>query len=1072
VSRYLAALVALANSHSLPAGDPDPVVVGEWPGYATGRAQRVAVSDHYAYVVVGGGFTSSGLQVVDIADPARPQRVRVCESGAFESDVSVSGHYAYVTGAWPEGTLWRSGLRVLDVSHPANPWLVGKCANGDDGAECVLVSGAYAYVTGICWEGGVGFYSLQVFDVADPTEPKRVGLCRTGGHPATHLAASGHYAYLACGEGGLQVIDVSDPVNPQRLGSWSSGGSANWVAVSGNRAFLGEWAVSHGANDLRGGGLQIIDISDPARPQWVGACNRGESTRCVAVSGDRAYVGTSDAGLKVIDVSDPTNPHQIGGCDTQEASGIAVSGSYAYVADAYAGLQVIDVSNPVAPRQVGNCPTYQSAEGVAVSGDRAYLVEQVGAGSSGSERLQVLDVSNPASPRHVAEYDASGWDFGLPVSTNFTYFPDLEEAWLVTDVSDPANPRPVGGYRTIASVSGVVVADHHAYVPTQSQVGSNLVYGFQVIDISDPAQPRRVGDYYGASGIGWHMGIALYGHYVCATDAEGPDVGILLIVDVSDPTTPRQVGAYNLTGAATDVVVSGHYAYVTAYWGGLQVLDLSSPTQPELVGSVPISGAWKVTLFGRYAFVADRFKLAALHSLHIVDIADPAHPVRAGRYPMAVMGAAGSGRHVYVANGPGGLKVLDISRPAIPRRLGGYALSEGYGEILGLAVSGEYAYVAQEIWDEGRHQTQTRLAVLNVASPAHVRQVGAIDTPGSTWGFGLSGDYALIAGDELRVFDVSDRVNLRQVGQYAAVDRIRALAVSGHHVYAAVEWLQGSSWRAGVHVLEVSDPQLLRRVGAYAFDFESWETAYVAVNGNFACIAGTYWSGSQRRDCLQAIDISDPTQLRVAGRYEYEGTHSRCYGIAFAGRYACVAAANAGLLVLNLTDPANPSLVGSYTEHLAEGVVVSGDYAYLAVSPRQHNFDSQPGDYSGSGVEVIDISDPARPRRVGGNSADGGVMNTSSMVVAGDRVYFAGGPNLTILELCEPPQFEPLHLDADGFHLRLRGLTGQMMRLERSTDLLNWIPFVTVPIPAGGRTLIDPAATTEPFLFYRAVTVP
>jgi hypothetical protein len=29
-----------------------------------------------------------------------------------------------------------------------------------------------------------------------------------------------------------------------------------------------------------------------------------------------------------------------------------------------------------------------------------------------------------------------------------------------------------------------------------------------------------------------------------------------------------------------------------------------------------------------------------------------------------------------------------------------------------------------------------------------------------------------------------------------------------------------------------------------------------------------------------------------------------------------------------------------------------------------------------------------------------------------------------------------------------------------------------MPIPAGGQTLIDPAATTEPFLFYRAVTVP
>ena len=37
---------------------------------------------------------------------------------------------------------------------------------------------------------------------------------------------------------------------------------------------------------------------------------------------------------------------------------------------------------------------------------------------------------------------------------------------------------------------------------------------------------------------------------------------------------------------------------------------------------------------------------------------------------------------------------------------------------------------------------------------------------------------------------------------------------------------------------------------------------------------------------------------------------------------------------------------------------------------------------------------------------------------------------------------------------------------------MNWEPVATVPIPANGQTLIDPAATTEPFLFYRAVSVP
>ena len=72
-----------------------------------------------------------------------------------------------------------------------------------------------------------------------------------------------------------------------------------------------------------------------------------------------------------------------------------------------------------------------------------------------------------------------------------------------------------------------------------------------------------------------------------------------------------------------------------------------------------------------------------------------------------------------------------------------------------------------------------------------------------------------------------------------------------------------------------------------------------------------------------------------------------------------------------------------------------------------------------------------------------------------------------------PYRFEPaLELTSDGLVFTIRGEPGKSVRLERSRDLLNWEPVATVPIPASGQTLIDPAATAEPFLFYRAVSVP
>ena len=72
-----------------------------------------------------------------------------------------------------------------------------------------------------------------------------------------------------------------------------------------------------------------------------------------------------------------------------------------------------------------------------------------------------------------------------------------------------------------------------------------------------------------------------------------------------------------------------------------------------------------------------------------------------------------------------------------------------------------------------------------------------------------------------------------------------------------------------------------------------------------------------------------------------------------------------------------------------------------------------------------------------------------------------------------PYRFEPtLHLSASGFQFTVCGEPGQSVRIERSRDLVNWEFAGQVPIPASGQTLIDPAATTEPRLFYRALRVP
>jgi hypothetical protein len=70
-------------------------------------------------------------------------------------------------------------------------------------------------------------------------------------------------------------------------------------------------------------------------------------------------------------------------------------------------------------------------------------------------------------------------------------------------------------------------------------------------------------------------------------------------------------------------------------------------------------------------------------------------------------------------------------------------------------------------------------------------------------------------------------------------------------------------------------------------------------------------------------------------------------------------------------------------------------------------------------------------------------------------------------------RFAPaLQLNSNGFTFTIQGEPGRSVRIERSRNLVDWEHVATVPIPANGQTLIDPVATSEPFLFYRAVSVP
>ncbi len=274
--------------------------------------------------------------------------VGICDTPDVANGVAVLGDYAYVADN-------SSGLQVLDITDPANPRIVGSVVTPDN-AGGVTVSGNYAYI--------VIYHGLQVVDISDPVNPQTVYSMDIG--DLRDVAISGNYAYVSGGTWGLyreygwlKAIDITNPARPQVMGSVNTRNLAFDVEVSGSYAYV-TMGVSSGYGP---GGLCVIDITDPRGLEVVGDSGDIENVwrgGGLAVAGGYAYY-IGQQGLEVggnfaiFDISDPTVPRITSNVVLADIPmGVEVSGSYAYLVTYYSQLYVFDITNPFYLHEVGN----------------------------------------------------------------------------------------------------------------------------------------------------------------------------------------------------------------------------------------------------------------------------------------------------------------------------------------------------------------------------------------------------------------------------------------------------------------------------------------------------------------------------------------------------------------------------------------------------------------------------------------------------------------------------------------------------------------------------------------------
>jgi len=602
-----------------PAWDKDPatqpLLVGSCD--TSSKAWDVAVSGNYAYIA----DNFDGLKVIDISNPENVTDDSIVGEypDIHACDVEIRGSYAYVADFNQNDP----GLKIIDVS-PAwdedpitQPFLIGTCENfsGNEGWG-VSVHGNYAFVA-------AKTDGLKVIDIDSdsPTYLQEIRSYKDNApngvelYMAWDVTISSHdgnvYAYVSDHNGGLKVIDVTDPTttldNP--IIGLCSTQKALYTVVRDRYAYVADF----------NGGLKIIDLSEPDilpnenglfEYTIVGFASIREAWG-LDVQDNYVYIASGDGGLQVFEIIYPPGiPATVGSCVTHNAYGLTVSGNYAYIADGGRGLKVVDITEPLQVGDdsvVGSCHTYFALD-VAVSGDYAYVADDI----SGLKVINISDPGNVTDASIVGSYDACQ-AMDVEVRGDYAYVadyyyegshePDNSNGLKIIDISVPNSPTVVGFYTTYDARS-VSVRGNHAYI-------ADWYGGLVVIDISNPVLPHFVTSF--TQQIDRAVSVAVKTDNVFIVDAANGPRG----VDLSDPSDPILEWNNDDMQFSNNITIAENYAYITIgdippylenpnpEYNGIYIFDIYDPNSPKIIGSCTTANASDVEISGDYAYLAD-----------------------------------------------------------------------------------------------------------------------------------------------------------------------------------------------------------------------------------------------------------------------------------------------------------------------------------------------------------------------------------------------------------------------------------------------------------------------------------
>lgn len=214
-------------------------------------------------------------------------------------------------------------------------------------------------------------------------------------------------------------------------------------------------------------------------------------------------------------------------------------------------------------------------------------------------------------------------------------------------------------------------------VPDQRLIVAYQNRGVRIYDISESRLSPTFLSEVATSGAA--NDVALQDHYAYVADGRQG----LAVVDWELPIDQNvaQLG-FGESADAIGIYVRGQYAYVAAGDAGFKIVDIDNPQEPALVSSLDIPAFANSVVVQPMSITTgeeeEQRQLAFLaggkpdqeSGLWVVDVTDSGNPREMGRYTdvsEAVLDVLVDGRIVYILTANHGLEILDITDPSAPQ---------------------------------------------------------------------------------------------------------------------------------------------------------------------------------------------------------------------------------------------------------------------------------------------------------------------------------------------------------------------------------------------------------------------